>query len=143
MARPRKEGLDYFPHDVDASSDEKIEVLMALYGARGYAFYFILLERIYRTGGLELDISSEQTVRVLAKKIAISAREFMQILESALECGLFDRREYEQRRVLTSDGIKRRAMPVLKKREKMQRSRASYFAAPGKPLQISPPGPTP
>ena len=43
MARPRKEGLDYFPHDTDAASDEKIEALTIIYGAKGYAFYFILL----------------------------------------------------------------------------------------------------
>jgi hypothetical protein len=47
MARPKKEGMDYFPHDTDAVNDEKIEALRLLYGNDGYAFYFILLERIY------------------------------------------------------------------------------------------------
>ena len=58
MARPPKEGLDYFPHDTDAVNDEKIEALRALYGNDGYAFFFILLERIYRSPQLELPISS-------------------------------------------------------------------------------------
>ena len=47
MARPQKEGMDYYPHDIDAANDEKIEALRAIYGNNGYAFYFILLERIY------------------------------------------------------------------------------------------------
>lgn len=52
MARPIKEGLDYFPHDTDASTqDDKIETLEASYGNDGYATYFKLLERIYRNGG--------------------------------------------------------------------------------------------
>lgn len=38
MARPRKEGLGYFPHDTDAVNDEKIEALRALYGNDGYAY---------------------------------------------------------------------------------------------------------
>lgn len=46
MARPLKEGMDYFPHDTDASDDEKIEALRAIYGNDGYAFYFILLDLI-------------------------------------------------------------------------------------------------
>ncbi len=28
MSRPPKEGLDYFPHDTDAYTDEKIEILI-------------------------------------------------------------------------------------------------------------------
>ena len=49
MARPLKAGLNYFPHDTDAVNDDKLQSLMALHGAEGYAFYFILLERIFRT----------------------------------------------------------------------------------------------
>lgn len=48
MARPRKVGLDYFSHDADLSSDDKIEAMEAKYGPMGYAFYLKTLERIYR-----------------------------------------------------------------------------------------------
>ena len=48
MTRPQKQGLDYFSHDTDASNDEKIEAMEAVYGLAGHAFYFKLLERIYR-----------------------------------------------------------------------------------------------
>jgi hypothetical protein len=58
MGRPRKEGMDYFPHDVDAVFDEKIEALRTMFGNDGYAFYFISLERIYRSGQGELDVST-------------------------------------------------------------------------------------
>ncbi|MCY6354344.1 Lin1244/Lin1753 domain-containing protein [Clostridium sp. ZS2-4] len=44
MARPKKLGMDYFPHDCDASNDERVEGLRAVHGDDGYAFYFILLE---------------------------------------------------------------------------------------------------
>lgn len=120
MARPQKDGMDYFPHDVDASSDEKLEILQSLYGNDGYAFYFKLLERIYRTRTFELDISDAETIQVLARKVAVTVEKFMQMLETALKWGAFDREAYEQRRVLTSNGIKKRAAVVLEKRKRMR-----------------------
>ena len=120
MARPRKQGLDYFPHDVDASNDEKIEALRALYGNDGYAFYFIMLERIYRTPNFELDVSEEFLRQILAKKVAVTPQKFEEMLETALKLGCFDQEAYEKRGVLTSPGIKKRAEIVVKKREKMR-----------------------
>jgi hypothetical protein len=116
MARPRKEGMEYFPHDTDAVSDEKIEALRALYGNDGYAFYFILLERIYRTSSFELDVSDAETRQILARKVGVTLQKFEEMLSTALKHGCFDRREYEDRQVLTSNGIKRRAEPVVRKR---------------------------
>jgi hypothetical protein len=122
MARPQKNGMDYFPHDTDAVNDEKIEALRALYGNDGYAFYFILLERIYRTENAELDISDAETIQILARKVGVTLEVFNQILESSLKWKCFDRAEYEQRHVLTSKGIKKRSSVVSEKREKMRKN---------------------
>ena len=116
MARPVREGMEYFPHDTDAVNDEKIEVLMSLYGTKGYCFYFVLLERIYRNSEYELNISEAETVRILCRKITITEEEFSQILSTALKYGLFDMEEHKTRGVLTSKGIKKRAKRVEDKR---------------------------
>ncbi len=120
MARPQKMGLDYFPHDTDSSSDEKIEALMMLYGTKGYTFYFVLLERIYRTSNFELDISDAETIQILSRKMAITTEEFEQILKSAIKHKCFDVEKYQNEHVLTSNGIKKRAGVVVEKREKMR-----------------------
>jgi len=120
MARPIKTGMDYFPHDTDSCSDEKIEALMLLYGAKGYAFYFILLERIYRTNNLELDISDAETIQILSRKISITTDEFFLILNTSLKYKCFDKIAYEKDKILTSDGIKKRANVVFEKRNKMR-----------------------
>lgn len=124
MSRPQKEGMDYFPHDTDASNDEKVEALRSLYGNDGYAFYFILLERIYRTPQAELDISDaetgEETRRILAKKVAVTLEQFEKMLQTALKWGCFDKEAYTAKGVLTSPGIKKRAGIVLAKRDKMR-----------------------
>lgn len=120
MARPQKEGLDYFPHDVYASSDEKIEPLILLYGAKGYAFFFLHLEYIYRNSALEFDISDAETRQVICQKLQISTEEYEQILATALKKGCFDKSLYESANKLTSNGIKKRASTVLDKRERMR-----------------------
>lgn len=120
MARPKKEGMDYFPHDTDAVNDEKIEALRLLYGNDGYAFYFILLERIYRTKGFELDVSDAETIQILSGKVGVTVERFNQILETSLKRGCFDKQAYKKKKVLTSDGIKKRANVVVEKRVKMR-----------------------
>ncbi len=120
MARPQKEGMDYFPHDNDAANDEKIEALRALYGNDGYAFYFILLERIYRTAEFELDVSDAETLQILSRKVGVTEEKFNNMLMFALKQKCFDREAYEIRGVLTSPGIKKRASIVVEKRENMR-----------------------
>jgi hypothetical protein len=120
LARPQKEGLDYFSHSVYAASDPKLEPVLLLYGAKGYAFYFLHLEYIYRNNELEFDISDAETREVIAQKLHISAEEYNQILESMLKKNLFDKTYYDDTHKLTSNGVKKRASSVFEKRERMR-----------------------
>lgn len=122
MPRPPKEGLDYFPHDTYAAYDDKIQMLRAVHGNNGYAFYFLLLERIYRSTRQEIDISKTETRQLLAKSVEITVQEFEQILKTALEFGCFDKQKFAEEGLLTSDGIKKRASIVLEKRKNMRNS---------------------
>jgi hypothetical protein len=122
MARPKKAGLDYFPHDCNSSSDERLEIFEAKYpNGLGYAWYFKTLERIYRNGG-EI-VSSAETIaeipQILGRNLQVNPEE---ILFYALKIGLFDKNEYETNNKLTSDGIKKRMKPILDRRDKMAKS---------------------
>lgn len=120
MARPVKEGMDYFPHDVDAMSNDKIEILRALHGNDGYVFYFGLLERIYQQANFEYDISDAETIQLLCKKLLLSPDAFKAILQTSLKYGCFDGELYRTTGRLTSNGIKKRAAVVVKKRRQMR-----------------------
>lgn len=126
MARPKKKGLDYFPHDCDASGDEKLEPIEALYGNDGYAVYFKLLERIYRAGGV-LDLSDPDTTVTLAKKCNLTVEKFNEILDKCLDKNLFDRAKYVRKKYLTSDGIQRRVAPITGKRLKWRKKKAELL----------------
>ena len=112
--------MEYFPHDTNALNDEKIEALTSNFGASGYAFYFILCERIYRTENFELDISDPETIKVLERKTFSDAETFQKLIRYSLRIGLFDEQKYDKDHVLTSNGIKERSKIVLEKREKMR-----------------------
>lgn len=124
MARPLKEGMDYFPHDTDAVNDEKIEALRSLYGNDGYAFYFIMLERIYRSKNFEIDVSDAETkeeiFQILSRKILVSKERLEQIFQTALKWNCFDQKWYDEKGIISSKGIKRRAGLVTEKRESMR-----------------------
>lgn len=118
MARPIKSGLDYFPHDTDAGSDDKLQSLRAIYRNDGYAFYFITLERIYRTPNGELDINSEDQKRILARSIGIGLKKFETILQNCFKLNLFSEIKFSKDGVLTSDAIKRRFSQIQSERER-------------------------
>ncbi|WP_160680883.1 DUF4373 domain-containing protein [Clostridium sp. C8-1-8] len=117
MARPRIIGLEYFPHDTNAHMSEKIERLVSQYGNDGYAAYFILLERIYMCEGYELDVSSDDKIKYLAGKTNLSVKKFEKIVATAIELNCFSKDDFYERKVLTSNGIKKRTTFIDSKRE--------------------------
>jgi hypothetical protein len=130
VSRPKKDGLDYFPHDCDASHDEKIDAICALYGKHvGYSIVFRLYERIYRAGG-SLNVSAAETMQILSRNYAeMDTKTFKKFISSCLNLGIFDKNEYENNHLLTSDGIKRRIKPVIYKREKMAKMYQNQVSA--------------
>lgn len=115
MARPRKEGLDYFPHDCDL--DDKFDSLELLYQNDGYAFGFKLYQRIYKTSDGILQVSDAEMRQVLAAECHVSVERWEQILASALKFRLFDPKIYAETGGLTSKGIQKRRSVVVRHRE--------------------------
>ena len=50
MARPSKQGLSYFPFDIDFFSDLKIRKLIKYQGGKAITVYTLLLCNIYKEG---------------------------------------------------------------------------------------------
>lgn len=126
MARPLKKGMEYFPHDVDAVDDEKIEILRKLFGNDGYAFYFIILERIYRTNTGELLIDTELKKKILVAKVGVSLKKFDELLKTSLEYELFSPSCYNDRKALTSNGIMKRVKQVEGERDKWRKEKGKH-----------------
>ncbi len=118
MARPKKQGLDYFPHDVDASNDEKVEAMEAVHGALGYSFAFKMMERVYRAGG-ELNLADDPIRQVIAVfSTSKTPEKFDALLRTAMDVNLFDSARFSRDKVVTSPGIKSRCSKVQKERKR-------------------------
>ena len=114
MARPRKEGLDYFSLDVDIFSDKKVKILKARYGSDGVIMYLYLLCEIYRNGYyLKMD---EDYEFIIAQELNLSIDKVMQIRSFLLERSMFDKQLFQSDAVLTSTGIQKRFQEAVRGR---------------------------
>ena len=105
MARPIKEGLDYFPLNVVLNS--KFEIIEARFGIKGFAVIVKLFQHIYGTKGYYCEWD-EDVLFVFAKRIGVGANSVSEILNTAIKKGIFDEETYKKHSILTSEGIQQR-----------------------------------
>lgn len=103
MARPRKQGLGYFPLDVDFFQNKKIRILKAKYGVDGISVYLYLLCEIYKNGYyVPVD---DDFIYIMADDLKMSNNKIKQVLNFLLEQSLFDNTLFQSDKVLTSASI--------------------------------------
>ncbi len=114
LARPKKNGLSYFPLDADFFEDNKIKILKARYKADGITMYIYLLCEIYKQGYyIEVDDDFEF---ILSDDLGIDQNKVKQVLNFLLKRSLFDDKLFNSDKVLTSAGIQRRFQIAVKER---------------------------
>jgi DnaD/phage-associated family protein len=116
MARPQKEGLDYFPLDVDIDQDEKIALIEAQHGPIGFAIIVKILMRIYRNGYFYEWGEKEQLL--FSKVVNVDINLVIDVVNDCLKWGLFSKKMYEEHGILTSRGIQRRYLEATARRNK-------------------------
>ena len=126
MARPRSSGIDYFPHDCDAASDEKIAMLRAEFGNDGYAFYFILLERIYHSSDKRLILDSPLALKVVLDKLMISEDKFSAMMTLAVQINLFNGTAWDRNKTVMSTAIHRRVKRIEQERIRKRKEPSTY-----------------
>jgi hypothetical protein len=103
MTRPRKQTVDYFPHQVNHG--ETIFILEQRYGNDGYAFWFKLLELLGRTEGHCIDCKKPSTLNYLAAKTLISKDKAEEILNLLAELEAIDLELWTEGKVIWSDNF--------------------------------------
>lgn len=116
MARPKKQGLDYFPLDVNV--DNKIEILESEYGILGFGFIVRLFQKIY-ANGYYLEWNQYSAI-LLKKEIGMSKEKIDEFIKFCLEINIFDKKLYSQYSILTSRGIQKRYFTVCKRRKEIE-----------------------
>ena len=138
MARPSKQGLSYFPKDVDFYNDYKIMDLLEKYGPIGVTVYDVILTEIYRNGYyLEkpIDRVAANVARIIGSKW-VQKRLVSQVILDCGEIGLLET-TLLQHGVMTSVGIQRRYSTVTA-RNKVNKDKYWLIDESGQPLLNAP-----
>lgn len=106
MGRPKKNGLDYFPLDVDFFRDIRVRRLKRKCGDSATLVYIALLTLIYNEGCyLELD---DDTAFTISEDVGFTEEFIDEVIAVCVELGLFSKKIYAEHRALTSASIQRR-----------------------------------
>lgn len=118
MARPQKNGLDYFPLDVDIDQDDKIALIEAQHGLIGFAIVIKLLMKIYKNSYFYEWTEKEQLL--FSKRINVDINSINVVINDCIKWGLFDRKLLESEKILTSKGVQARYLEAVGRRTKVE-----------------------
>ena len=115
MARPLKQGIDYFSFDVDFFEDEKIEPISGEFGIKGEIIVIRLLCAVYRNGYFAM--WNEQLKMTLANRCKVSSDLIEQVVSRLVKWGFVDESLFNSAKIITSKGIQKRFQEATRKRK--------------------------
>lgn len=118
LARPKKDGLEYFPLDVYAGTDDELELLEAEYGLEGFAIFIKLLQAIYKNG-YYINWSDKEKL-LFSKRVNVALTLVNNVITTCLKWDLLNNRLYEQHKILTSHGIQQRFLLAIGRRSAVE-----------------------
>ena len=117
MARPRKDGLDYFPLDVNFLSDLKIKKIIRAYGAQAVAVVMSVLTTVYRDNGYFANYDDD-FIFIIADELKLEDGYVKNVIEKLIEVDFLNKEQKEKNNILTSIGIQERYLKACERRVK-------------------------
>lgn len=118
MARPIKEGLDYFPLDVDIDQNDKIVLIEAEHGLEGFGVVVKLLMKIYDNSYFYEWGEKEQIL--FSRRVNVSINKVNDIVNDGIKWGLFSNELYEKHQIISSKSIQKRYLEASLRRKKVK-----------------------
>lgn len=115
MARPTKQGLDYFPLDVGFLQNVKVRRIMRACGIQSIPVLISLLANIYRDEGYFLRWDNDMPF-LIADELGVSEGAVTAVVDKATQVDFFNANMYQKYGVLTSDGIQKRFFEATARR---------------------------
>lgn len=116
MARPTKQGLDYFPLDSQFLSDVKVRKIMRAQGTNAISVLISLLCNIYRDKGYYIKRDDEVSF-LIADEVGVKEEYVNEIIDKSIQVGFFDEYQYKKNKILTSNGIQKRFLEATERRK--------------------------
>lgn len=118
--RPNKAGLDYF--DLDCHMDEKVRLIQAEFGLKGFAVVVKLFQKIYGENGYYCEWSEDSLLLFMSENGLSSDNKNLiaAIVAACIRRDIFSEQLFNKFSILTSGGIQKRYMNATSKREKVE-----------------------
>lgn len=116
MARPNKQGVDYFPLDVHL--DDKFKFIEIKYKLEGFAILVKLLQKIYSYGYWYK--WTEDEALLFSDELRADFETVNNVVKECLQRNVFDKDLYEKYSVLTSKGIQKRYKEIVRRRKDVE-----------------------
>lgn len=116
MARPIKNGLDYFPLDVGFFDDDKIAFVNARFGGKGEMIALKLLCKIYKDNGYYYQWGADEAI-LFAKRVVGDASQHSlvnDVVHELVKRDFFSKDIFDRFKILTSHGIQKRYDKICK-----------------------------
>lgn len=118
MARPLKNGLDYYPLNVDFFSDIKVRRLIKAGGSQSISILIALLGNIYRDEGYYMRWDNDLTF-LISDLVGVTEGAVMETVNKAVHIGFFHAGLFETYKILTSKGIQARYLEAVSRRRQV------------------------
>ena len=118
MARPTKQGIDYFPLDVDFDDETELFLAEAEPGY-GLSVMASLFQIIYKNHGYYVEYD-HQLLAKIKKRCYVPIEKIKKIIEQMVEYSLFEKRLFEDKKILTSKGLQTRFFIAAKKKKEIK-----------------------
>lgn len=118
MARPIKQGFDYFPLDKDFFENIKVRKIMHASGIQGSTVLLYLLCNIYGDHGYYMQWDEDVCFLVSDRLVGVSEAAVQEIVKKAVKVNFFDKNMLDKFKILTSNGIQSRYKEMAKRTKK-------------------------
>ncbi|MGG5333782.1 Lin1244/Lin1753 domain-containing protein [Enterococcus sp. AZ163] len=116
MARPTKQGIDYYSLDVNFLKDIKVRKIRRACGPQSIEILLCLLGNIYRENGYYVGWD-EDTVFLVADEVGAKEGLVEEVVAKAIQSRFFDEDKFNDYKILTSNGIQKRFFEATSKRK--------------------------
>ncbi|MGJ9384281.1 Lin1244/Lin1753 domain-containing protein [Salipaludibacillus sp. CF4.18] len=116
MARPIKQGLEFF--SLDVKMDDETELIEAEHGHKGFVILIKMFQKIY-SNGYFLNWNEKQQI-LFSKKVSVDTNEVTDIINDCVKWDIFNSDLYERFGILTSRRIQEHYVRSTYKRSKVE-----------------------
>lgn len=120
MARQNKVGLDYF--ELDCHMEEKVRLIQAEYGLKGFAIVVKLYQKIYGEFGYYCEWNDDSLLLFMSENGLTGDNKNLisDIVAACIRRNIFSEELFNKFSILTSEGVQRRYLNATARREKVE-----------------------